>query len=126
MMLVSHTSISAGLTALPRFGPSPCAADEPSASATTMAERRCLCVNMVHLPVAIDRPARDGVEVLVRESVNGRDRFQLAALRDELGTSRLRVARVVPGAALQYSGTAVPTPRHAKARKRFAEHRLLQ
>ncbi len=65
--------------------------------------------------------------MLVREAERVLHRLLgLAALRDELGAQRLRVAGLVPGAALQHRGAAVPAPRHAEAGERLGQHRRLQ
>src|SRR5438067_8139789 len=45
-------------SALPRFGPA------ASAGAAASARTSALSVDMAHLPVAVDRPARDPVEML--------------------------------------------------------------
>src|SRR5205085_10774697 len=80
-MLMSHAAISAVLKCLPRFGPSAYALAAPSNSATAALKK--LRVNMAHLPVCSDRPARDAVVVLIRKREDRRRRGQLAALRDE-------------------------------------------
>src|SRR5438094_9392111 len=77
MMLMSHAAISAGSTGLPRCGPSANAALKPSASAKAPAAIGSLCVNMFDLSLAVDRPTRDAVEVLVREGQYGRYRLPL-------------------------------------------------
>src|SRR2546425_150665 len=95
-------------------------------SARTTAELRSLGVNMGALPLAVDRPARDAVVVLAREGRDGRDRLGLAALGHDLGAGRLRVAGLVPRAALQDCRPAIPVPGHAEAGKSLAQHRRLQ
>src|SRR5256885_1598647 len=124
MMLMSHAAISAGSRGIPRFGPAEKAALEARPSARAMAES--LCVDMFHLPFAVDRPAGEAVVVLVREPQHVRDLLGLAALGHELGAGRLHVAGLVPGAALQYRRTAVPPPWHAEPRESLGEHRRLQ
>src|SRR5215831_8147773 len=66
-----------------------------------------LRVYMFHLAGLVDRPARDGIVVLVRECSDGRNSHRLAPHSDELGASRLHVAGVVPRAALQHGSIAV-------------------
>src|SRR5439155_4777917 len=117
-MWMSHAARSAWVSGVPRFGP---AANAGLVSKTKIRLR----VNMAHASVGIDRPARDAVVVLAREHRHRRYARRLAALRDDLGARRLHVALVVPGAALQDRGAAVPLPRHPKARERLAHHRLL-
>src|SRR3989442_13600830 len=112
-MLMSQAAISAGSIGFPRFGPSPKAALEPSASARTTAELRSLGVNMGDLPLAVDRPARDAVVVLAREGRAGRDRLGLAALGHDLCAGRLRVAALVPPAAWPDCPPAIPVPGHS-------------
>src|SRR2546422_2697147 len=123
-MLMSQAAISAGAIGVPRFGPAEKAAPEPRPSARAIP--RSLCVDMFHLPFAVDRPAREAVVVLVRESQHVRDLLGLAALGHELGAGRLHVPRFIPGAALQYRRTAVPPPGHAEPRESLGEHRRLQ
>src|SRR5882762_7075675 len=95
-MLMSHAAMSAGSSGIPRFGPTEWAALDTSPSARTMAGS--LCVDMLHLPFAVDRPAREAVVVLVREREHVGDLVGLAALGHELGAGRLHVAALVPGA----------------------------
>src|SRR6266571_3514133 len=123
-MLMSQAAMSAGSTGVPRFGPAEKAALEPRPSARTMPGS--LCVDMFHLPFAVDRPAREAVVVLVRESQHVRDLLGLAALGHELGAGRLHVAGLVPCAALQDRWPAVPPPGHAEPRESLGEHRRLQ
>src|SRR5882724_2152725 len=123
-MLMSHAAISAGSSGVPRFGPAAKAAPDPRPSARAMAGS--LCVDMFHLPFAVDRPAAEAVVVLVREGQYVRDLLGLAALGHELGAGRLNVAALVPGAALQYGRTAVPPPGHAEPGKGLGEHRPLK
>src|SRR5262245_36226687 len=111
-MLMSQAAISAGSIACPRLGPAAKAALE--ASARRRMGPATLRVDMFHLPVGLDRPAREAVVVLVRETEHVRDLLGLAAHRDELRAGGLHVARLVPGAALQHRGSAVPSPRHAE------------
>src|SRR5690349_16467023 len=117
---ISHAAISACVTGLPRFG--------PAASAGVQARKRSasLCIDMAHLALAVDRPARNAVVVLARETEHVRHARRLAAHRNDFAARRLHVALVIPGAALQYGGTAVPLPRHAKAGEGLRHHRLLQ
>src|SRR6266436_9073496 len=122
-MLISQAPMSAGSMGLPRLGPSAAAAPAARVSASQMAEITPLRVDMLDLPCAVDRPAGDGVEVLVKNCRDWRDRLQLAALGDKLGAGRLHVTGLVPCAALQDCGTAIPAPRHAEAGEGLAQHR---
>src|SRR5215468_123596 len=124
--LISHAPISAGSIGLPRPGPSADATLAARQSASATAEEILLGVNKPDLPGAVDAPAGDGVEMLVQDRPDRRNCLQLAALGDEFGSGRLRVAGIVPGAALQSRGPAVPAPRHAEAGEGLAEHRLRQ
>src|SRR5882762_5934140 len=124
MMLMSQAAISAGSMGVPRFDPAAKAALDPRPSARAMAGS--LCVDMFHLPFAVDRPAGEAVVVLVRETQHVRDLLGLAALGHELGAGRLHVAALVPRAALQYGRTAVPPPWHAEPSKGLGKHRRLQ
>src|SRR5258706_7030495 len=123
-MLMSHAAMSAGSSGVPRFGPAAKAAPDPRPSARAMAGS--LCIDMLHLPFAVDRPAGEAVVVLVREGQHVRDLLGLAALGHELGAGRLHVAALVPGAALQYGRAAVPSPGHAEPRKSPGEQPRLQ
>src|SRR5262252_8563824 len=106
-MLMSQTAMSASEI----FAPSPgdCADAAPQASASARTARG-LCVDMLHLPLAVDRPARDAVVVLIGEGERIRRFLGLAALGDELGAQRLHVSAFVPRAALQDHRLAVPAP----------------
>src|SRR5258706_1726990 len=123
-ILMSHAAMSAGSSGIPRFGPAEKAALEARPSASAMAGS--LCVDMLHLPFAVDRPAGEAVVVLVREGQHVRDLLGLAALGHELGAGRLHVAALVPGAALQYGRAAVPAPGHAEPGKGLGERRRLK
>src|SRR5260370_22897290 len=113
-MLMSHAAISAGSTGLPRLGASANAALAVKSARETV-EITMLRVDMLDRPRAVDRPAGDGVEVLVRKRRDRRDRLQLSAFGDKFGTGRLHVAGLVPCAALQGPRTALPPPGHAGA-----------
>src|ERR1700745_773968 len=130
-MLMSQAAISASVIGFPRPGPSADAAlaARQSASPRTPTPRLGeirLGINMLELPGAVDAPAGDGVKMVVQHRPNRRNCLQLAALRDKFGSGRLHVAGIVPGAALQGRGPAIPTPGHAEAGEGFAEHRLRQ
>src|SRR5262245_59357033 len=125
-MLMSQAAISAGSIGCPRLGPAAKAALRPGASARKTTKRGSSRVDMFHLPVAVDRPAREAVVVLVREPLHVRNLVRLAALRDELGAGRLHVPGLVPGAALQHRRSAVPAPGHAEPGKGLGEPGFLQ
>src|SRR5215813_3957700 len=109
-----HALMSASEMFLPRPGVSANAPD-PNASESAR-ERTRLCVDMLDLPFAIDGPAGEAVVVLVRETQRvGHRPLGLATGGDEFGAGRLRVAGLVPGAAEQDHGLAVPAPRHREA-----------
>src|SRR5215472_16838137 len=125
-MLMSHSARSAWLIGRPRCGDSARAAQAPLASASMQAAITRSRVSMVHLALAIDRPAGDGVEVVAREGAHRGRLGGLSALGHELLAGRLRVAGFVPGAALQDRGAAVPAPRHAEAGEGFWQPRLVE
>src|SRR6516164_11319618 len=112
---MSHAPRAAGSIGWPRLGPAAATPPAASQSARHAAAILLLDVYMRHLPGAVDRPAGDRVEMLVRKRHGGRDRLQLAAFGHKVGAGRLHIAGLVPGAALQDSGPAVPAPGHAKA-----------
>src|SRR4249920_254447 len=123
-MLMSQAVISAGSIGFPRFGAWAKAALEPSARAA--ATIICLRINMFDLPLVVDRPARGAVIVLARKSRYGRDFRRLAAHGHDLSARRLRVAGLVPGAALEDRRAAIPVPGHAEPGESLAVHRFLQ
>src|SRR5262249_57552525 len=120
---MSHAAMSAWLIGRPRLGVSACAATSAAASAATASA--ILRVDMLDLPLLADGPAGDAVPMLVREAQHVRHLLGFAARRHELGARGLHVAGLVPGAALQGGGSAVPAPRHAEARERLGHHRRL-
>src|SRR5580704_11570193 len=130
-MLMSQAAMSASVTGLPRPGPSADAAlaarqsASPRTPTPSVGEIR-LGVNMLDLPSAVDAPAGNGIKVMVQHRPDRRSCLQFAALRDEFGSGRLHVAGIVPGAALQGRGPAVPAPGHAEASEGLAEHWLRQ
>src|SRR5713226_3252689 len=127
MTLMSQAAISAGEIGWPRLGPWANAALDPSASAMTTAALRSLCVNMFHLAIPLDSPARGAVVMLAWEGRRVRHRcLGLATLGDNLGARRLHVARFVPRTALQNGRPAIPAPRHAEPSERLGKHRRLQ
>src|SRR5215510_7166319 len=85
-----------------------------------------LCVYMLHFPAALDRPSRDCVVVLARETGHRWSSCSFATNGHEFSACWLCVAGFVPRAALQYRRAAVPTPRHAEARESLGLHRFLQ
>src|SRR5215471_13706403 len=112
-MLISQAVMAVASIGLPRLGPSAAAAAPPSSSASQTVEMSIsLRIDMPDLAAAVDRPAGNGIEVLVRKCRKRRHRLQLAAFGNEFGTRRLHVACLIPGAALQDCGTAVPAPGH--------------
>src|SRR5215831_21302195 len=107
---MSHAPRVAGSIGWPRLGPAAATVPTASQSARHTATMLPLDVYMHHLPRGVDRPAGDRVAVLVRHRRDGRDRLQLAACGHKVGAGRLHIAGLVPGAALQDGGTAVPAP----------------
>src|SRR5579872_5310821 len=128
MMLMSQLTIAASSTGLPRCGVS--ARDAPalvvSTSAVARTTRLQSGVNMLHLAIASNAPARDRVIVLIGEAQDRRRLGQFAANGHKLGASWLHVAGFVPRPALQGRGSPIPSPRHAEAGEGLAQHRLLK
>src|SRR5215510_12047770 len=114
-MLMSHADRSVAVMGFPSFGVCPNAALENSVSVRKIRNVRSLSVNIPYLPAAFDRPARNGIIVLARESGHSRRPRRLAAGRDKLRAGRLHIPGLVPCAALKDHGTAIPTPRHAES-----------
>src|SRR5437016_12227049 len=113
--LMSHAPMVAASIGWPRLGPAAATAPTARQSARHAAAILPLGVHMLHLPRAGDRPARDSVAMLVRKRHGGLDGLQLPAFGHKFGAGRLHIAGLVPRAALQDGGTAVPAPGHAKA-----------
>src|SRR5258707_14335727 len=65
-VLMSHAAVSAGSSGVPRFGPAAKAAPDPRAGAGAVAGR--LCGDLVHLPLAVNRPTGEAGGVLGRGS----------------------------------------------------------
>src|SRR5690349_3058416 len=123
-MLMSHAAMSAGSIGLPRFGA--CARTFEAARATPKANARGLYVDMLHLAVAGDLPTRRTIVVLSAKRGDRQRPLALAADGEKLRARRLDIPSLVPRAALQDGGAAVPAPRRAEACEGFALHRLLQ
>jgi hypothetical protein len=51
--------------------------------------------------------------------------MQFAPSRYKLSADELGVSAFFPGSALEYGGVTVPAQRHAEARERHTQHRLL-
>src|SRR5438046_146547 len=123
MAAISQAAISASVMGLPSFGVSAAIATEPNGR-TSAAASKVLRVNMFDLPGAADAPAREAVVVLIGEPERVRHRFLgLAPRGHKVLPQRLRVAGLVPGAALQHGGLAVPAPWHVEARECLRMHR---
>src|SRR5689334_24340312 len=121
---MSQGASSCAVIGLPRFGPSAKAAVEARASPKAPSQK--LRIDMLDLPLVVDRPAGDAVEMLARECEHGWRLRGLAALRDELGPCGLHIAGLIPGAALQHGWSAVPAPRHPEASESLGQDWLLQ
>src|SRR5215831_9878204 len=106
-MLMSHALISASEIGFPSPGGSASAAGAATASASTR-EEVALSIDMLDLSLVVDRPAREAVVVLAGESEHVGYLRGLAALGDELRAQRLRVSRLIPGAALQDRRLPIP------------------
>src|SRR5438552_19067772 len=62
--LISHPATSASLIGFPSFGPWAKAALNENTTTTTTKHPQRLRVDMLHLPAALNRPARDGIVML--------------------------------------------------------------
>src|SRR5260370_21785960 len=125
-MSMSHSARSAGVIGFPRFGLSACAPPMARARVHDSDTKIALCVRMSDPPLGVDRPADDGIEMMVLEPQHRGHRGQLAAGRNELRARGLDIAALVPGAALQDGRSPAPAPRHAESRKRHAQHGFLK
>src|SRR3954470_18735272 len=79
---------SAGVMGLPRLGVS---APNALVDAMSPAASIHLCIDMFHLAVAADRPARNRIEMLTRECADVRRPRSLAARCDKVGAQRLHI-----------------------------------
>src|SRR5262249_42165286 len=124
-MLMSHALISASEIGFPSPGGS---ASDGSAAKASASRREgvALSIDMLDLSLVVDRPAWGAVVVLVGDPERVGALRALAALGDELRAQRLRVSRLIPGAALQDRRLPIPAPRRAEAGKRLGLYRLLQ
>src|SRR5262249_53241168 len=114
-MLMSQGAISAGAIGWPNFG---ACADTVAVKAMMAAPAaRYLSVDIGGLPLVVDAPALDGIEVILPAQ---------AALGDECRARRLHHAGVVSGAALQYGWPAVPLPRRTEAHGSLRQDRSRQ
>src|SRR5256886_1867183 len=125
-ILMSQSERSAALIGFPSFGACANNALARRTSGTTMSNAGNLRVDIPDLPAALDGPALDGVVVLTCECSNSRDFRRLAAGGYKFGSGRLHVPGLVPRAALQKRGTAIPTPWQAESSRCLAMHRRLQ
>src|ERR1700674_3416625 len=82
-MSMSHSARSAGVIGFPRFGLSPCATPMASTAVHNIVTKSLLRIRMGDLPLGVDRPADDSVEMVVLEPQYRRHRRQLAPGRDE-------------------------------------------
>src|ERR1700751_5433508 len=115
-MLMSQDAISSGEATRPSPGPSASAADDSTSKLVVIMARR-LGIDVPHLTVFADGPAGDPIKVI--------DRLR-AAFRDQTGTGRLNIARLVYSAALQDCGATTPAPPNPEAGQCFRQNRLLK
>src|SRR5882672_4531687 len=95
MMLMSQGAMSASLIGLPRPGPS--AANALTANrAAVVAANANLRIDMAHLPLAVDRPTRDRIEMLAGESEHRGRHGRLSTDFHEIGARRLHRAALIP------------------------------
>src|SRR5258707_14801917 len=124
-MLMSQGARSAGVIGCPNLGASAASAT-PRPSATAVAKASISRIDMAHLALVIDPPARDGVAVLDRKRRLVRRAPGRAALGEECLSRRLHVAGLVRRSALQDRGATIPVPRNTEASESFAQNRRLQ
>src|SRR5262249_60056163 len=96
--LMSHAPRAAGSIGCPRWGPAAATTPATSQSARHAAAILPLDVDMLHLPRIVDRPARDGIAVLVQHRHDGRDPLQLPTLGPKFHTRRHHVDGPTPPA----------------------------
>src|ERR1700704_5558523 len=103
-MVMSQSARSASVTDCPSPGAS--AASAALASAAMIANP--LRVDMLGLPLAVDRPTGDDVHMAHREGDGRNVDFGGPAFGNQLFACRLEIAGLVPGAALQHHRLTVP------------------
>src|SRR4051812_34846048 len=123
-MLTSQGARSAAVIGCPYLGASAASAG-PSTSASAVARADFLSVDMAHLALGIDPPARDGVAVLHGERGHVGSTPGWTALGNERLSCRLHVTGFIGRTALQDHRPAVPGPRNTEAGERLAQHRRL-
>src|SRR5262249_16195142 len=113
---MSHGARSAGEIGWPNCGV--CARADADAAISIAAPRmKRSRIRIGRLPLVVDRPGLDGVEVVGAGQ---------PALGDELRARGLHHAGVVGGAALQHRRRAVPLPRRAEARECLWQYRIAE
>src|SRR5262249_42989030 len=122
---MSQAAMSAGASGFPRLGVCAHANFEVRTRTNTRRWRVSLRVYMPTLAVTIDRPARDRVEMFVREGGYCWTFGHFTAYCNNLGSGWLHITRLIPRAALQHGRPAVPSPRRPKPGECLVEHRYL-
>src|SRR5262245_34415531 len=126
-MLMSQAAKSFGDMGCPNFCPSAAvAARQPSASVSRTMDAVLSGIDMAHLAIGVDCPARNRIEMTGENCGHGRHTFGLTALRYECRPGRLNVAGLIRRTALQDCGLPAPDPGHAEASKGLAEHRRIE
>src|SRR4051794_14755021 len=123
-MLMSQGARSAAVIGCPYLGASAASAALKT-SASAAAKTDVLSIDMAHLALGIDPPARDGVAVLHGERGHIGRTPGWTALGNECLSCRLHVTGLVGCSALQDHRPAVPGPRNTEAGERLAQHRRL-
>src|SRR6476659_6686897 len=85
-----------------------------------------LRIYMFHLAAWSDCPGCDRVEVLAWKCSDRRNLSGLASLRYKLRSCGLHISGIIPRAALQCCGAAIPPPRNTEPRESFAVDGILQ
>src|SRR5215471_6178942 len=123
--LMSQSARSASVTGLPSPGSSAAIAPAPQ-SASANAQVKSLAVDMLDLPLLVDRPAGDDVHVPHREGGHRHVDLGRAALGEHLLARRLYVAGLIPSAALQHHRLTVPAPGQTEAGERLGQDRRVE
>src|SRR5438270_627263 len=113
---MSHGARSAGAIGWPNCGACALAMTAPASSSAAL-KTTDLHIRIGRLPLVVDAPGLDGVEVVVAAQT---------ALGDELRARGLHQAGIVGGAALQLRRAAVPLPSGAEAGERLRQHRIVE
>src|SRR5262245_8885110 len=122
-MLMSQAAKSCGDMGCPNFCPSAAVAvPQPRERVSRTIDAVLSCIDMAHLAIGVDCPARNRIEMTGENCGHGRQSFGLTAFRYECRPGRLNVAGLIRRTALQDCGLPAPVPRHSESSKGLAQY----